>query len=398
MESYGNEISVSDIKRELIPAFIEQKSWSKWWTKARNELKKNPTIGFSEQKKDVIFVREQPVRYVDDLMSRFEAATSFSARLDIAQEFANNVSVDDAGEFAAGVAGYFVTAAASGSQTKMILSYFLLRDLAKKFGDHKEFRLAELKKEVMKFIAGHKDLSGISSKITSYDSKKEFVNLIEEVHEDWPDRVIDLLLETPIRIHRHVFNDLLRAGAYGQINTFVERVTSGARQVPEVFLWAAKSIFSGAWNFEWLDYSQQYLMLNFFRLLNDFKKTDAVSIRLRNMAVSMMTDGDYGMLKLIVQQADQSTLRRLYDIAVSAGYLEESLLERFMLLIKSRIADFSPERARSEDAQALDDEEILVTAAGLSASRLSLRICSMWSWSACRGSCRTLLMWAAMCA
>ena len=96
-------------------------------------------------------------------------------------------------------------------------------------------------------------------KISSYDYKKDLVNLIEESREDWPQVSAELLFETPVRIHKYIINNLIRAHAYKIINGFIDRVITGAKQYPEIFIWVARNLFSKQWDYDWLDYSRERL-------------------------------------------------------------------------------------------------------------------------------------------
>jgi len=120
IKSYDSEMTVSDIKRELVPKYIEQKNWSKWWSRSRTEIRKDPRFGISEKEKDVIYLRDKPVTFADELFDNFNKASSFSDKMDVAIEFVNNV---EAGE-GAGVAQYFIDyytkQAREGSPTKQL--------------------------------------------------------------------------------------------------------------------------------------------------------------------------------------------------------------------------------------------------------------------------------------
>jgi transcription elongation factor GreA len=268
IKSYGGKIHLSDIKHELIHKYIEEKSWAKWWNRARTQIKKSPLFGVSEKKKDIIFMREKPVTYVDELLDKFSKTGSFSAKLDIAVEFSNNIDNREGSPVAQFFTDYFVDETKGTSNTRLILSYLILKDLVRLFGQSK-VNLDSIREKVIGFIKTADELPLISMKINSYDYKKDFVNLIEESRDDWPRILPELLFETPVRIHRYIFNTLLRTHAYNEINNFIDRAITGARQFPEIFLWAAKNIFNRLWDYDWLDYSKENLNVNFFRLMND---------------------------------------------------------------------------------------------------------------------------------
>jgi len=69
IKSYGGEIVVDDIKNELIPDFVEEKNWVKWWSKTRTLIKKDPLFAVSEKKKNLVFMRDKPVTFADELLA-----------------------------------------------------------------------------------------------------------------------------------------------------------------------------------------------------------------------------------------------------------------------------------------------------------------------------------------
>ncbi|MDY6969921.1 MAG: hypothetical protein SVR08_14865, partial [Spirochaetota bacterium] len=289
IKSYNNEITLSEIKKELIPKYIDLESWPKWWNKKRVELKKDPHFGFSEKKKDTIIMRDKPVTYPDELLDNFIKSESYSEKMDIAVEFVNNIEVEDGAPIVHFFVDYFVDQAKGVSHIKEILSFFILRGFSK-YIDPKKLKLNSIKEKVINFIRESNEIPLISLNINSYDYKKDFVNLIEEAREDWPKVCSELLFETPVRIHKYIINILIRAHAYNIINNFIDRVITGAKQYPEIFFWVVKNILNKTWDYYWLDYSRERLILTYFRLLNELKKIEVKGNRLKNMYIDLLYD------------------------------------------------------------------------------------------------------------
>ena len=44
INAYGQHIDADQLRYELVPRYIEPKSLSKWWTRAKAELKRSPNI------------------------------------------------------------------------------------------------------------------------------------------------------------------------------------------------------------------------------------------------------------------------------------------------------------------------------------------------------------------
>jgi len=364
VRSYGGEVNVSEVKKDLVPRYIDEKGWSKWWTKVRTEIKKDPHFGFSEKKKNVIFMRDKPLTFADELLNRFTAAGSFSERLDAAFELINNVGTEDGGPVAPYFIDYFSDQVKGESHTKRILSYFILRGLAR-FADEKKLRLDAVRAEVIDYIKGSGELPLISMKISSYDYKKDFVNLIMESREDWTSISAEMLLETPVRIHKYIINNLIQSHAYTMLNGFIERVIRNAKQYPEIFIWAAKNLYTRAWDYAWLDYSSESLTLSYFRLMNELKKIETKGNRLKNMMTETIFDNDQAVLRYIVRLYDEPFLHKIYDLFRGVAYAEQSQIDKFLAAIRERYPDFKLTGAVAveEDAES-DIEKVIVSQQG----------------------------------
>ncbi len=366
IRSYDMQITLGDVKKELIPKYIDAKSWAKWWSRKRTEIKKNPHFAFSDKKKDLIFMRDKPVTFADALLEGFTAAESFSEKLGFAMEFVNNIDRTEGEPVAHYFLDYFSDQARHASPTKQVLSYFLLRSLSK-YVDEKKLKLEPVKEKVIGYIKSEpKDLMMISTKISSYDYKKDFVNIIEEARGDWPTMTAEMLFETPVRIHKYIINKLIRAHAYNIINNFIDRLIAGAKQSPEIFLWVSRNILTRAWDYEWIDFSREELFLTYVRLLHELRKIEPKGNRIKNMALETLFENEALGLKEIVSQSSHQFLEKLYDLFISLPYIEDSHRERFLAVIRGRYADFTvTAHEKAPEEWELDVEKIFVSQDGL---------------------------------
>jgi transcription elongation factor GreA len=364
IKSYSSSITLANIKKELIPKYIDAKSWSKWWNKTRTEIKRDPHFGFSEKKKDLVFMRDKPVTFGEELLSNMTNAESFSEKLDVAIEFVNNIDAGEGASLSQYFIDYFTREVKVGSPTKQILSYFILRGLSK-FVDARKLKLEPIRAKIIEFMEQSHELPIISIKISSYDYKKDFINLIEESRKDWPQVVAEILFETPLRIHKYIMNNLIRENSYNIINNFIDKVIPGAKQYPEIFIWVAKNIFTKTWDYDWLDYSREALLLTFFRLMNELKKIETKGNRLKNMTIDILFDNDMAVLNEIVEYGDEAFMKKVYDLFGSVSYINESHLEKFYSLIIEKYSDFKDTGQSSmEEEWEVDIEKLIVSREG----------------------------------
>ncbi|MCP4131644.1 MAG: transcription elongation factor GreA [bacterium] len=371
IKSYGGTIILADIKREITTRYVDAKVWGKWWNKARTKIKKDPLFGVSEKKKDLIYMRDKPVTFAEELLGQFTRTESFTEKLNIAIEFINNNDKSEGASVVQYFIDYFTAEMKGKSETRQVLSYFALKGLAG-FLDPGKVKLDPIRAKVIAFIKESQDLHLISMKISSYDYKKDFVNLIEEAREDWPQVVSEMLFETPVRIHKYIINNLMRGAAYSIINNFIDRVITGAKQYPEIFVWIAKNLFNKTWDYEWLDFSREGMTIAYFRLMNEMKKLETEGNRLKNMTLDILFDNEAHVLKDIVQDFDQGFLGKVYDLFSNLPYIEETHSEKFMALINERFEGFEAEQLAAEEDWGLDVEKLIVTQEGFERKKLEL--------------------------
>ncbi len=371
VKSYGGQITLSDIKHELIPKFVKEKDWAKWWSKARTKIKKDPLFGVSDKRKDLIYMRDKPLTFADELLGNFIKTESFSEKLDIAIEFINNITKSEGAKVVQYFIDYFLDEVKGKSETRQVLSYFILKDLAE-FTDTSKLNLDSIRSKVLHFIKGSNELNLISIKISSYDYKKQFVNLIMESRDDWTEVVSQILFEIPVRIHKFIINVLIRAHAYGIINRFIDNVTTGSRQYPEVFIWAAKNILNKTWDYDWLDYSKSALIIAYFRLMNELKKIETDSNRLKNMTIDILFSNDEFALREIVREFDSNFLSKIYDLVSNVSYIEEGQVDKVLEIIKEKYPGFKVGQTGSSEEAESDFEKLIVTQKGYDRKKAEL--------------------------
>ncbi len=371
IRSYNGEIKLADIKHELLGKYIDEKGWAKWWTRARTLIKKDPRYGVSEKSKDLIFLRDKPVTYEDDLLDKFSKTDSFAVRLGIAIEFVNNVNTDSESHVIDFFINYFSEQVKGASTTRLVLSYFILKDIKNNFKSGK-IKLETTIHKVEEFIKNSSELNLLSTKITSYDYKKDLVNLIEETRDDWQLVLLELLFESPVRIHRYIINKLIRAHGYNTINTFIDRIIAGSKQYPEVFFWVAKNILTKTWDYEWIDYSRDTLVTTFFRLMSDLKRIETDGSRLKNMSIEILFDNESAVLGEMVKDSSELLIGKLYDLFLHIPFIEEAQADKFLALIKERYSSFSLEQTEKAEDFKVIEEKLIATKEGYEKKKAEL--------------------------
>ena len=174
----------------------------------------------------------------------------------------------------------------------------------------------------------------------------------------------ELLFETPVRIHKYIINNLIRAHAYNIINGFIDRVITGAKQYPEIFIWVARNLFSKQWDYDWLDYSRERLAVTYFRLMNELKKIEMEGNRLKNMALDVLFDNNSAVLKTSRSSSTRGSWARSMSCSATSPTWRSPRRRRSLASSWPVHADFQPVKAEVRRGVGLDVEKLIVSREG----------------------------------
>jgi hypothetical protein len=87
INAYGQHIDADQLRYELVPRYIEPKSWSKWWTRAKAELKRSPNIIMEGRSPIVLRYSPEGVSLEQEVWEQFTAVSDPEKWLDIAESY-----------------------------------------------------------------------------------------------------------------------------------------------------------------------------------------------------------------------------------------------------------------------------------------------------------------------
>ncbi|MCL1834064.1 MAG: GreA/GreB family elongation factor [Leptospirales bacterium] len=134
----------------------------------------------------------------------------------------------------------------------------------------------------------------------------------------------------------------------------------------------AKNIFTSTWNYDWLDYPEENLVLSYFRLMNELKKIEVDGNRLKNIMTNIICDDNYEALKRIVDRYDSQLVGKIFDIFENLPYIEKSQFEKFEEIVKSRFDDIQSSGGIVEEEWKSDIEKLIVSKEGYDRKKAEL--------------------------
>lgn len=343
LTSFNNKLSLGEIKMEIVDKYITLRNWSKWWSKVRATLLKDNLIGVSPQKKDIIELYEISVTLSDQLIEKFQAAQNFDDRL--AAAIATLKNPDDLIDAIEYMQPFFKESMRSFESEIKLQSLWTLDMLHEALGDEDRFYSEESKSELVKEFSAMsvKEISDLGSKIKYPEIKKYFARWVKSYHDQWPKVYVELLLQTPIKIHKTIITDLIDAGKDEQIQEFFVALRKDSRGNAEVFLWTMKNIFQNAWDIENIPYEE--LLLEFFRLIRSIPKLEPKGTKLKNAAKDILIGSLKDDLIHYIKKYATDSIRKIVSLFKDVAVLTEYEREQ---VIKS-LKEISPEQFTDSD-------------------------------------------------
>jgi transcription elongation factor GreA len=308
LQSFGGRLSLSDIKTELTDKYVPLAQWSKWWGKVRPELMKDPLLGISPQKKDMIELHETPITSSESAIEKFQAAQGFEDRvqtfIDALKSPEENI---EAIEF---IAPHFKETLKSLDANTKLKSLWLLEMATEALADDEPLFSKESQSEIIQSFKSRtpRDLFEIFEDTKQSELKRHGLKFSKRHHGDWKKIYLEMLFETPVKLHKTIMTELVAAEATEEINEFINRLKKDVKQNAEVFLWTVKSVLAGQLD---LPAGQtQEVLLGLFRMIRSIPKIEPKGSKLRNNVRDIFFGaGKNELIELISREAKESVRR-----------------------------------------------------------------------------------------
>ena len=372
LSSFNYKMTLSEIKQEVCPRFITIEEWSKWWSRARTRLKKEPKFGFNPRKKDELHLRETPMTLSEELQLKFQSLTDWNKKLELALETLKDADTEGAAEICV---QYYGEQENNKDTLKKIHSHMFLTAASNALGEDDVHHTVSEQEIMGIFRASPPEvLVQYCSETTPVDLKKEIINKIIKTRDDYPLVLKNIMFEFPIKVNKYVLTELNRLEQYDTLEEFLKITFTKFRDYPEIFLWSARSILTNQWDYDWIKYGREEVVLLIFRILKPLARIEKKGTRMKNNAVETLfgttnitvDSAKVSPLAMILEDAVQSNIRRMAALFREVPYIPDAHKENFVDLIKEIRPDFKFESGLDDDGDETGEEvDSSVSAHGL---------------------------------
>lgn len=344
IKSFNGSMTLSDIKNHLIPDFVGALTWSKWWTKTRTRILKDPQIAISSKKRDLIEYIETQLSASDMVIEQFQNIQLFSDKVSLALTSLKDIeNLENSIDFMLnslkeGLASFEFTV-----RIQVFLLFQIAEDTLPQHPTHNnEKHTNKLIDDLKKMTVQEVDQIALS--IKNIDIRKQFYIFIHLQHDEWGKLFSLALCHTPVRLHRFLFQTLIDSKEFFAITHFFFLICKDFKTNAEVFIWLFKTFLSSS-NWDVPNYDVQSHLLTFFRLSRVIHLVEIKGSRLKNSVKEILIGNLSDTLFKVVDQEQESSLRKVFALSHDISCLKAP--EREILL--ERIININPSRFQEEE-------------------------------------------------
>ncbi|MGL5722799.1 MAG: GreA/GreB family elongation factor [Brevinema sp.] len=325
-----DSLSSKELKEILVPDFLSDKEWTRWWTRTRKSMEFSNTVVASLAKRNVIELRDTERSVVEELISRFKKTTSFENKLSVALNFVirggdiNSVPATALREYFLEILNIH-----SESAERKALAYAVLRYA-------KCNEVPDLDTNV---LASVKHFSEFYSNM---DFELQKITLIQlQKREDWGDLYRTLILGTPLtKNHSTMLQELVTHGKWEEILRIISEALAHFQEKPELFVWVARHALDELKDDLATSVSPHELVLRMVSLIDiinsDIGAKSAVG---RNKKVLTQLEDllfKKKMLSKVIESADESTAQSLFALVLATQSFEKEQKEDILVALTQR--------------------------------------------------------------
>lgn len=372
LRTSNRPLALSRIREALIGKAVASGSWSKWWTRARNALKKDSEVAVTAKKSPEYFLLEGPEGIAASLERRLHSR-SLKETLRILRETIADVETEE--ELAA-VKPFFErlkkTFRMTDGPPELLLEAIL-------FMRHQKIDTSDLL--TAHDILGRSDHPGdVLNLLPRQEDQREVIDLLRTQDEDgWEEFHTDLLLRADDGPRRYLIELMKEDGRDAEIDELAKEIGHFPRKAPLFFLWIVRRVGRGDTSAipSLASAKPIDLYLKAVSLLNDFTVRQAhdnsAELNLYVKRYRQHLGGrPFKLLISVVQSADLSAVRSIYHHIEAAPGFSGSTRQGLLAAVLREQPDVLASTGDTRTTTFIDDSVIYSTDAGIAKRRAEL--------------------------
>ncbi|MFB3785386.1 MAG: GreA/GreB family elongation factor [bacterium] len=344
LKSYGGSLTAKEIKEHLVPAVINVREWTSWWSETSSALRREKFIAVSAGALKKYVLREQEVSDEEELLLRFDETKAPHDKVDQIYTYLRTTKKGDLHEYVVQHFSRKIQAMAPSrrSRAERVELWFTNEDL-KAYAPGIESVDRVILDEALRDVTR---LSAIMQHLRFKSHQALFAREIKQAHPaEWPGLFQALLLEPDVLVRDELARDLEQEGCQACILEVVEQALANFRTFPHTFIWLGGRILTGEGT-NWCEGKiSPAVVIERLLLLVDYLTSQAKrrdkdeAARLRKVAGDareLIRRNHYNLFKLHIQNADETVAQSIYRRALTNEGIDQRTAADLTTIVRAR--------------------------------------------------------------
>jgi transcription elongation factor GreA len=237
LASHNRQATLKQVREAFVPEVMDKNAWSRWWTKAKKEILKDPAIRMGKGSSPLLELRDEEKSIEQEVVDRMQARVHGHEKCKVAREYMRALDMTDAlAEAIEGEVDRSLDGLEGASADKLALLY-LKSDLKREGAEDAAATARAMLDEVESPLA-------LIAELEPADRKRAVHDIAATDGPTWTDKVLELLREGDAEV-ADVAVDELRKRRPDVVIAFLTELTARPRSNPSLFLWYVRGFING---------------------------------------------------------------------------------------------------------------------------------------------------------
>ena len=236
LRSHGGKATLKQVREEFVPDLLDKNDWSRWWTRAKKALLKDPEVKVGKGSTPPLELRDRAATVEQEVADRMRARSDPKEKVATAREYMRVLDLTPSLNAAISAEVDTALPKATDPVTRLALLYLKV--------DLKGEGAAAAAEEAKRILLDSADVVAFFRALDPVERKRAAGDLIASGAPDATDRVVHVLRAGDVEAADSILEHL-KTHRPDVLITFLGELSANPRANPELFLWYARGFLHG---------------------------------------------------------------------------------------------------------------------------------------------------------
>jgi transcription elongation GreA/GreB family factor len=317
LKAYGPTLKFKEAKEHLAPV-VKSSGWSKWWTKAKQQIKRSPIVEMSEAAQPSFTLRARPVAYEFRIRDQFDSAESVESKILTVLEYLREKSSDS--HVDENILKFFDTTlqklgSASNNPVIQIACLAAVDQISKKFPQV----VPAVSFDLDKMISSSGELATAMNDMYDDEVAKIVLTFVKTAKPDqWYDIFATVLPGASAGVCEWIAGQLLEQGAKDSFNSSVKQISQWPERHVRAIIWLWKAVCNGKCHESLSHIDQSVILTGLLTASQGLKRKPTISDpeqqkRVLNQIRNALASNKYELIRKVMKAANRDYANYIKD-------------------------------------------------------------------------------------